>query len=158
MKRVAIILVVTLTISSCTHDSESPQIDLLIGTWSITDILEDSNLSQSLTYDFSSNGTFSVTRVIIDNSTNNIIGYRYRALGSFMSNEDELTLNKVEIYSHNDSNGLYSDINSLELSNENITETVNFSIDNTGGLLTFYYKPCGPNENCIGFQSFQKVN
>ena len=158
MKKLIILFIVLITLNSCTNDSQENQLDLLEGTWAETEFLENNSLSQSLQYNFSLDNTFIVSMVIIDNITTEIIGYRYRALGTYDTSGDILTLRKLEIYNHDDPSDFYSNINDLELSNDTDKEVITFSIDKDQKVLTFTYTPCGPAENCISTQSFQRID
>ena len=157
MKKLTLIVAFLMIFTRCTNDSYEDQSDLLIGSWAITEIMEDSSLSQSLQYTFNADKTFVSSRVIIDNTTNEIIGYRYRALGTYDISRDILGLRKSEIYLHDDLSGLFSDINALELANYSDETTINFLIDDSQNLLTFIYPPCGPAESCLGNQIFQRI-
>lgn len=158
MKKLAIIFSLLMILNSCTNDSEENQLDLLAGDWAKTEIMENDSLSQSLQYNFSIDKTFIVSTVIIDNTTAQIIGYRYRAIGTYNVKRNILVLNLSEIYIHDDSIGLFSNINDLELSNNSDKQTITFSIDKNQKVLTFKYPPCGPAENCIGTQSFLRID
>ncbi len=158
MRKLIILFTLFMTLNSCTNDSEENQLNFLVGTWVKTEIMENDSLSQSLQYNFNIDNTFIVSRVIIDNTTTEVIGYRYRALGTYEISENILTLRKLEIYKHDDSSGLFSNINDLELSSDSDKVIITVSIDNSQRVLTFTYPPCKPYENCFGSQSFQKID
>lgn len=147
-----------MTLNSCTNDSEENQMNSLAGSWGKTKIMENNSLSQSLQYKFNTDKTFIVSTVIINNTTNEIIGYRYRALGSYSINGNVLVLDLSEIYTHDDTKGLYSNINDLQLSNHDDNQIVTFNINGNQNVLTFTYSPCGTAENCMGTQSFLRID
>ena len=157
MKKLTIIFCLLMTLNSCTNDSKENQLDLLAGSWEKTEIMENNSLSQSLQYKFNTDKTFIVSTVIINNATTEIIGYRYRALGSYSINGNVLVLNLSEIYTHDDTTGLFSNINDLELLNNDGIQIITFSINRNQNVLTFTYPPCGTAEICIDTQSFQRI-
>jgi len=158
MKKLSLIFTLLLFFNSCTSDSEENELSSLIGNWVNTGIIENSNFSQSLLYNFKSDKTFIVSTVIIDNTTTEIMGYRYRGLGTYTLNKNILVLNLLKKYIHDDSTGLFSNINDLELSDDSNRERINFSLNQSLNELTFQYAPCEPNENCIASQTFLRTD
>jgi len=100
---------------------------------------------------------FTIERAILNDTSKEILGYRYKATGKYSLKDDILTINKLQIFEHNDSNGLYTDINNFELSNES-ESIVNIKFNDAFDQLHFHYPPCGPLENCVMHEMFERKN
>lgn len=157
MKKLTVLLVVLLTLNSCTTDSEENQLDVLTGSWARTAIVVNTDLSQSHRYDFGHDGTIIVSLLYTDNTTAEIVGYASRSLGTYDISGDKLTLRNLETYKHTDSSRPFSNIDDLELSHTISKIIVTFSIDNTQRMLTLTYPPCGPLALCPPNYRFQKI-
>jgi len=158
MNKLSFTLILISIFISCTKKTDVYPTEI-VGIWSNRIEMEDNpNLISELLYNFEPEGNFTVERIIVDIKSDEILGFRYRATGRYSLNGNELTNNKLQIFNHNDSNGLYSDINNLELSNEISESIINISFNNSYDQLHFYYLPCGPNENCIVDKIFYRKN
>lgn len=155
MKRLIAFIPLIFAFIACTNNSnENLASDLLVGTWSKTFSTDEPNFEQSIQYVFGSDNTVITSLVISNTSTSEVVGYRSRALGTYSVIEDILNTNLSEIYTHDDSTGLFSSLEDLEVSDGPQTETVTISFSDNGETLTFIYPPCPPNANCIGSQTF----
>lgn len=157
MKKAITIVSILLLCMSCTNETKtSLSADLIIGTWSKSDSMDDPTLNQSLQYIFNLDNTLEVSRIITNNSTSEIVGFRYKAIGMYEINDDILNMYFSEIYTYDDSSGLYSNTDDLTLSGYTSTEEVTVSFNKDGKMITFFYPPCPPNAICIGSQTFEK--
>ncbi len=157
MKKFVLILSLFVICISCSNDDEASITNLIVGVWEDSGFLEIRDQRQALQYDFKIDGTLTISTLIIERSTGNILGYLYRAIGTYRTNEDQLNINISEIYLHNNFNAPYSDLEDLELSDQQYEQTITFSFDRLFTELLFLYPPCGPNELCVGSQTFRKV-
>ncbi len=151
-------LSITLFIS-CSNDDDiiydDKPSELLIGAWEDSSMIEK---KESLQYNFKEDGTLSISTIVSDASTNQILGYRYHATGTYLTRQDQLTLMISSIYLHSDSNGPYSNLEDLELSDSRYEQTLTFSFNNSRTELLFTYPPCAYKLSCIGTQKFLKVD
>jgi len=156
MKKLFIFFALLLIFNSCTSESDEDFINALNGVWENTSIIDvDNNLSQSFQYNFNLDNTIIITTTVL-NDNEEILGFRFRASGEYTIDNEQLNLNLTTILFNDESNGLFSDLDDLELLNENQQQVFGFSIN--GNTLTFTFPNCGPNELCAESQSFQKIS
>jgi len=158
MNKLSFTVVLISIFISCTKETDVYPTEI-VGIWSNSIEIENhQNLTSELLYDFKSDNNFTIERAILNDTSNEILGYRYKATGKYSLNGDVLTINRLQIFEHNDSNGLYSDISNLELSDEISESIVNIKFNDAYDQLHFHYPPCGSLQNCLVHEVFERKN
>lgn len=156
MKSLQIALALLILATSCSEESEDNSFNAIIGTWSNSERVENSNYNQPLQYVFNPDHTFTVSRIITDQSTNELVGYRSRAFGMYTIEDNVLHMVHSEVYDHDDTQGLFSTLEDLKLSSEQYEMVITISFQKKQKELVFNYSPCGELANCLSTQTFQR--
>ncbi len=155
--RVAALFLV-LCLSACSIWKEKGE--SIEGTWFIQQPVDaaDSNgrpLVSRYEISFRSDHTFQSAILIANEVTDNVLGYRFAGDGIFETKDAQLIRRNLRQLWHDDNQGLYSPLTELTSSRpDSQPSIVTFKIAND--TMTWTYPPCGPNENCIGTQSFRR--
>uniref|UniRef100_UPI00404784FA hypothetical protein n=1 Tax=Roseivirga sp. TaxID=1964215 RepID=UPI00404784FA len=157
LKNIFTLFTALVLITSCNEDKQ--YLKALDGTWiSAENYAFDDGTAGSLLYEFNGDGTFrTLTRVIKDGNVNDVIGFTYWAEGVFTLDESKLSLSYEEIYLSDNFQNFPLDIDDLILTSDKYIQEVTISFSNQNSVLTFIYPACGPNESCVGNQSFNRL-
>ncbi len=160
MKKIAFIIITLFSIASCSNDGEDVLLTkYLIGDWAkIQELASNEGLSESLMYSFKSDGTFTIIRTIMDDDTEKVLGYKYNAIGLYSLLSNKLILNNTEVYINNDSKGLYTTLDNLELSNTTFSQEQSIFFSAQKNVLTLDYGPCDDAANCVNNLVLERVN
>jgi hypothetical protein len=145
--------------SDCTKEelSNSAYKEKLIAVWYKSTVIEDENQTSKQEYHFNDDNTFEILRKIIDDTTGDILGYRFRQTGVFEVDSTQLTFNTSAIYTNDEEQGRYNNIEDLVFLPQSAPASNSVSIefaDNYNTLII--YPPCPPLACCIGSLTLQK--
>ena len=129
----------------------------LIWVWHLEPFPAQTELRETISYEFFETGTFEVLNSVEDITENQIVGYRYRATGNYSLSGNRLTMDRNDIYLNNNVSGFSATVEELGLSTDSWTETVEITLNGNGNSLTFDYDPCNDTANCIGTLTFLRV-
>lgn len=156
MKYLFLLFTTIAILHSCSEES-SEQAEQLHGKWSEIEQIEDHpQLFTELIYQFGPGNEYVVERLVINENNNELLGYRYKASGNYAVKGDRLKLHQLEEYTHDDLKGFYSDLSDMQHFTQSEKNEWSFSFENSFKVLNFHFDPCGPLENCILEQSFQR--
>lgn len=143
---------------SCSNNDLNIEKEDLIGTWVLSSSDVDPEFRKILTYEFLENDSLEVINKVEDVMQNQIIGYRYRGIGNYSVSGNTLTMNMNTVYLNDDDNVDSSpNLESLELTTNSWTVSVEISLSVFGNSLTFDYGPCNDTTSCVGNQTFFRV-
>ncbi len=140
-----------LLLMSCSSDNDVNVNDDLVSTW--LKITVDNNLEIRSFYNFQSDGTYFFTVTGVDVSTGEVLGYRAIEQGDFGTTGDILDLNIVS-YRISPNESFVPIIELVEVTTGNPSYT--FTLMGDGQILSLI-PICGPLENCVGEQLFERV-
>jgi len=147
--------------ASCSDTADSVDSNALIGNWVSEEFIEidDENYFQSVELHFNANGSYESFNAIRDIDTQKIKGFRSKSSGTYSVIGDILTTIPSEAYIHDDSKGLFTIFEEMLFAKEyvGIKGESRFSIDNSKGILRFLFEPCGPNENCVPYFEYHRM-
>ena len=148
--------IVTLLGSSC-EDEVSVNRENLEGIWfHDTDSDSDNSVSR-LEYHFSRDSTLEIFHREISEDAQEILGYYFQALGKYELDGDQLLIITSERYVSNDTEPpYYVEVRDLQPLPGQDTLTATISFEDKGRKLVVAYPPCGPLENCVASQIFQR--
>ena len=148
-------LLISALFTSCQED-EKPidNSSKVIGYWrNIIDL--DDNQQMIRSYTFSENGKFQSQTAYIKSDIEELLGYSGRSSGDYTLLNNQLTITATDIYTVPESSeNPYVPSISLVYVEEDFSREIEVEI--TDDKMTWIYPPCGPLENCIGSEVFER--
>ncbi|WP_339863781.1 hypothetical protein [uncultured Algoriphagus sp.] len=147
-------------LTSCQED-EKPidNSDQIVGYWEKS-INSGENMILTQYFTFFDNGTYNSSSVYFNAETDEPLGYAGRSSGEFTLLDDQLSIMHNLIYGvPQDSDEIYVPNNQLVLTNNEFTEEMKLQevkVEFSEDKMIWIYPPCGPLENCIGSQEFER--
>jgi hypothetical protein len=162
-KRPAIKVVFFLFFVSCSDINPEFTTQNLIGTWEQSEFNPEVQLFNVNALIFKENGTFETRLSYRQQDVQIDLGYYFLTTGNYVLNGNKLIFSNLTYFILPlDSDQIYVLLDELiELVPEegNVVNSFQVEISTNGGKneLTIDYGPCGPNELCLGPQTFFKV-
>jgi len=147
-------------LSSCQED-EKPidNSSKIIGYWKKS-INSGENMILTQYFNFFDNGTYNSSSVYFSLETNEPLGYAGRSSGEFTFLDDQLSILHTEFYGvPQDSDEIYAPNDQLVLINGEFTEEIKLQeikVEFSEDKMIWISPGCGPLENCIGDQVFER--
>ncbi|PZX57678.1 hypothetical protein LV84_01807 [Algoriphagus ratkowskyi] len=141
--------------SSCQED-EKP-IDnstLVLGYWQ-TSIASDENMLFVSYYTFLENGIFHSASVYLDADSKDLAGYSSRSSGEYTLLDDQLTTHTTIVYGVPESSDAPY-VQNTELVQKTDSYSFERKVKFTEDKMIWISPGCGPLENCIGDQVFER--
>jgi hypothetical protein len=137
-----------LVMTSCSEDDDLTGYEIK-GVWAMETHLEADSRISRLIYDFKDDGQVEVLTIEIDHSSGDILGYRSRTIGNYATHDNKLSFYNLTVYTNNDTDAPFSDLENLIKQSDGGAYDVTYSIEERGKKLIFTHPPCGPFDNCI---------
>lgn len=142
-------------LTSCQEDEKpidnSAQV---VGYWRNTMVLDD-DIQMIRYYSFSDNGKFQASTVYITADSQELLGYSGRSSGNYTLLDNQLATLATDVYTLPEfSDTPYVPNGSLIYVEGDISREI--KVEFSEDKMTWIYPPCGPLENCIGSQEFEK--
>ncbi|MEB2775028.1 hypothetical protein SYJ56_06905 [Algoriphagus sp. D3-2-R+10] len=144
-------------LSSCQEDEEPiDNSSQVIGHWRNSHDLDD-NIQMISYYSFLENGNFNSSSVYINSDSDELLGYSGRSSGTYSLLDDQLSIQTTIVYSVPESSDTpYVPTIQLVQSSQNFSSEKTVEFNENQDKMTWIYPPCGPLENCIGSQVFER--